>query len=305
MINRLTDSHCVWVDLESPSKEEAADIGKEFGLDGSVQEELARAGSEPRVDLFPHYIYLRLHFPLFKRSTKSNQSRIKEINVVINDKFLITTHYEPLPTIYEYSKIFHLKETLGKDACGGDSLMLFFGLIEKFHKTVEMELKSIDKRLERVEAQVFAEREAAMVREISMISRDVIDFGRALKSHRSVLASLSNTIIKRHGDKYMFELESMKSRHEFIITALEGSRELLAEIKETNDSLLSSKTNDAMKILTAMGFFMFPLTLITGVFSMRTNTPLIGKENDFWLVLVIMALTFFGLYAYLVKKRWV
>ena len=74
----------------------------------------------------------------------------------------------------------------------------------------------------------------------------------------------------------------------------------------TNDSLLTTKTNDIMKALTIMAFIMMPLMLFTSLFSINTEyLPLVTKENGFWIVvgsMVVLATIFFAFFKY---KKWI
>jgi len=93
--------------------------------------------------------------------------------------------------------------------------------------------------------------------------------------------------------------------YEHVRHALMNARELLAELRTTNDSLLYAKQNEVMKTLTIMAFVTFPLTLLAGIFGMNTAyTPLVGRSYDFWIVIGIMlALTvlFFSFFKY---RKW-
>ena len=86
---------------------------------------------------------------------------------------------------------------------------------------------------------------------------------------------------------------------------LDGDMDTIAELRATNDSLLNTKTNDIMRTLTIMAFTTFPLTLFASIFSMNTKVlPIVGMENDFWIIIGIMLLVMVSFYMYFRYKKW-
>jgi magnesium transporter len=100
-------------------------------------------------------------------------------------------------------------------------------------------------------------------------------------------------------------MHSLLGEYERVRHTLEHLREWLQELRETNNSLLSTKQNDIMKNLTVMAFITFPLTLFSSLFAIDArHKPIVGMPYDFWIILGIMLVTaaaFFGLFKY---KKW-
>ena len=87
---------------------------------------------------------------------------------------------------------------------------------------------------------------------------------------------------------------------------LENHRELINSIEQTNNSLLSTKQNETMKILTIMAFITFPLSLIASIFGMNTlNIPIIGNVYDFWIVIGVMLGVSLVMFIYFKYKKWI
>jgi len=60
-------------------------------------------------------------------------------------------------------------------------------------------------------------------------------------------------------------------------------------LHQTNESLISFKLNDIMRILTIISVITFPITLIATVFGMNTvhAMPFLNHKFGFWIVVVI------------------
>jgi magnesium transporter len=86
---------------------------------------------------------------------------------------------------------------------------------------------------------------------------------------------------------------------------MKSNRASLLELRDTNNSLLTTKQNEIMKIFTIMAFVTFPLSLFASLFGMNTvGTPILGNRLDFWIIVGIMfaaASVFFAFFKY---KKW-
>jgi len=86
---------------------------------------------------------------------------------------------------------------------------------------------------------------------------------------------------------------------------LESNKEVVTDLRETNDSLFSAKTNTIMKNLTIMSFLTFPLALMVGILDMDTSSnPLSGSTHQFWIVLGIMGVSIVFILLFFKHRRW-
>jgi magnesium transporter len=80
----------------------------------------------------------------------------------------------------------------------------------------------------------------------------------------------------------------------------------LSELRETNNSLLSTKQNEVMKIFTILAFVTFPLSLVASIFGMNTKyIPIVGHQYDFWIVMGMMTFATILMFIYFKYKRWI
>ena len=85
---------------------------------------------------------------------------------------------------------------------------------------------------------------------------------------------------------------------------LENFKEVVEALEDTNESVLSHRLNDVLRILTAFSVIMLPLTLIASVFGMNTGVP--GEESitAFWVVIGVMVVVLVGMLALFRKRGW-
>jgi magnesium transporter len=303
MVSKYKYKSLTWIDLESPTRDEVAHLMEEYHLPELVGEELLDKTLRAKVDLYPHFIYMILHFPLIGRSRDGARYE-QEIDFVVGKDFLITVHYEVVDPLHEFSRIFEINSILDKRAMGDHAGYLMFYIMRELYKSSEAQLFEVEAELKEVEADIFADKEEAMVREISNLNRKLLDFRQAIRFHGNVLTSFESAGKQLFGEKFGHYLEATTGEYSRVEGILDGHKEILDDLKATNDALLTAKTNETIKVLTIISFVMLPLTLITGVFGMNSDIIFINSLRDFFVVLSAMVLTGLILIVYFRRKKW-
>lgn len=303
MLTKYTHRNVTWIDLESPTKEEVHKVMNEYSIHPTVAEELLMPTLKPRVDLHDNFIYLILHFPAFKH-THSKQ-RDQEVDFVVGKNFIITTRYDTVDPLHKFSKIFETNSILNKDDIGAHAGFVFFFMLKKLYEALEYELEYINDALETIEEDIFTGHEKEMVVSLSIVSRDLLNFRQALALHKEVLESFEKAGVKFFGKDFAYQAGSIVDDYYKINSIINTHSDSLNELRQTNDSLLSTKQNEVMKVLTIMAFVTFPLSLIASIFGMNTDfLPIVGYKNDFWIIMTIMLTFTISIFILFKYKKW-
>jgi len=303
MLSRYKHKDLTWIDLETPTNDEVRALMEEFSLDPLVAEELLSPTLRPKVDVFDNYIYLILHFPALKHTHQSTADQ--EVDFVIGKQFLITVRYDTIDPLHKFSKIFEVNSILDHSDIGEHAGYVFFYMIKKLYKAVNHELDFIHDTLKAIEEDIFKGKEKEMVRELSAVSKGLLGFKQTLYAHKDVLSSFETTGETFFGRNFTYHLKAMTGEYYKVNNEILSHIDTVSELRETNNSLVSTKQNEIMKVLTIMAFVTFPLSLIASIFGMNTETlPFVGYTNDFWViigVMIIFAAFFFIFFKY---KKW-
>lgn len=295
----------IWVDTESPTPEEVRGLMEEFDIHPLVAEELLTPTLRPKVDLYPNFIYLILHFPTI--SHKHEGAKDQEIDFIVGKKFLITTHNGLVDPLHEFSKIFEVNSILEKTKnMGNHAGFILFNILREFYKMLDNDLDHIDHDFNHIQSRIFAGKEREMVNDISHLNRDLLNFKQIVRPHKEVLESFELAGTKFFGEDFSYYLHTITGEFYKISAILDGHRETLLELRDTNDSLLTTKTNDIMKTLTVTAFIILPLTFIVSLFGMNIpNIPIVNDPAGFWIILGIMSVVGACLYSYFkFVKKW-
>lgn len=292
----------VWVDLESPTQEEIRSIADEYNLNPLVVHELSAPTLKPKVDLYQNFIYLILHFPRLRRNKEEQD---QEIDFIIGKKFLITVRYGTSETLHYVSKMFEASATLNKGNFGPHAGFIFFFLVSKLYESLTHELASVRESLRSIEDRIFNGEERDMVVCLSKVSRDLLYFKRSLSLHRDVLESFEIAGKKLLGEGFAFHLRTLIGDYYRVEHAVESNVAFLAELRETNNALLTTKQNEIMKTLTILAFIALPATTVLSLFQIDTvSRPIVGLPLDFWILTVMVGCIAFGLYTWFRYKKW-
>jgi len=307
MIKQFKYKNITWVDLNSPTSEEIQNISKEFNIHPVAAGELRDVSQKSKVDVYDDFIYLVLHLPNssnLETEISNGHDRV-EIDFIIGKNFLITTSYEQIESMQEFGKILETSNLLTKNKKEIHAGYLFYYIIKHLYQSLERNLEAITHNLKKIETKIFSGNEKEMVLVLAGINKKLLDFRGTLKSHQTVLTSLETAGTEFFGDKFHFYLQSITNEFGKVWYSLENSREFFNELRQTNESLLQIKTNEATKTFTMLAFITFPLTLLITILNLRANgTPLVDLQYGFWYISGLTVALILLILAYYKHKRW-
>jgi magnesium transporter len=306
MIYEFKHKNITWVDLENPTPEEIKEISDRFNIDPMVAGELLTPTLRSRVDYYKDYIYLILLFPISSSSTLNNHSeKTQEIDFIVGKKFIITTRYSTVDALLEFSKVFEVNSILNKGNISEHAGYVFYYMIQFLYKSLLNRLANVKDLLADIENQIFAGDEKRMVQEISKLDRFLLNYSDCTSLHKGVLESFATVGEKFFSGNFDFYLHSIVGEYLKVKNELNSTKEYLKELRETNNSLLTTKQNEIMKILTVTNYIFLPLALIAGLFNMNTKfMPIVGMPYDFYIILGIMAGLMVVMFTYFKWKKW-
>ena len=305
MINTYTYNSETWVDVDSGTPEEIHGLMDKYGIHPFVAKELTSATRKPRIELHDGYIYCILHFPAFKHSHSATDAN-QEVDFIIGKNLLITARYDTIDALDKFSKTIAVKEVLEKNSSVGASQnVLFFGLLRELYNGMTEELDSIEDITDDITARIFAGHEREMVVQLSLVTRTLLEFKKEIDLHRDVLDSLHHYGKKMFGEEFGDGIEQILIEYLKITTNIHSELDMLRELRETNNSLLTSKQNETVKQLTILGALVLPLNFIAVFFGMRiTGMPVVDNPNAFWIVIVLMLASVAITLTYIRHKKW-
>jgi magnesium transporter len=302
MLSRYEHGGITWVDLESPTRPEVQRVIEEFHLSHFVGEELLLPTTKPRVEVYSDHLYMILHFPALRHSHKTLE---QEIDFVVGRNYLITTRYDTIDPLHKFSKVFEVDSVLDHEMKDDHAGYLFFSMLRRLYRSVENELDFVRSDMAHIEKHIFSGHELEMVKQISRSARDLLNLRQTIEQHRDVLREMHAASVSFFGDSYASFSRAIENDYYRLHNHIMRNIESLHELRETNNSLLSTKENETMRVLTIMALLTFPLALLVAIVDINTEyNPIIGLPYDFWIVVGIVAFIGTGMLSYFKHKHW-
>lgn len=295
-----------WIDVHNGTPEEIHELMNQYNIHPFVAKELSSTTPKPRIEFHDKYIYCILHFPAWKH-THADHRKNQEVDFIIERDVLITARYDTIDSLHKFSKDIEVNEILDKNIDSGrkHSHHIFIGMLRSLYNGLFEELAYIDDRTENITGKIFKGKEKEMVEEISRATRTLLDFKRVTDLHREILDILRQRGEEIFGKEFAHDMSSIILEYLKINTTIKSNLEVLRELRDTNNSLLTTKQNEIVKQLTVLGFVILPLNLITWMFAMRVEgLPFIENPNGFLIVLVLMITAASIALVYAKYRKW-
>jgi magnesium transporter len=207
--------------------------------------------------------------------------------------------------VSNFSKIFEADSIIDKKNLGSHAGYIFYYMMKQLYAHMVDDLENMKDSLIAAEEKIFAGSERRMVEALSNLSRELIDLKQSSRLHKEVIEAFAPVAHTFFGKDFHFYIDDILKEYSKIHELTANNRELLTDLRETNDSLLSTKQNDIMQVFTVITSIVFTLELIAGIFSMATtHTPIIGGPFDFEIITGIMALLALIMLAMFKRKKW-
>ena len=302
MLQRYKHGHLTWIDLESPTRNEIYSLTNEYSIDALVAEELLLPTAKPRLEVHPQMLYMIMHFPALHHTHHSQE---QEIDFVIGKDFIITTRYDMIDPLHKFSKVFEVNSMLDKATLGEHAGFILYYMLKKLYGSVEHEIEHIRVALHDIETSIFEQKEKEMVAAISHAGRDLLNLRQAIEPHRELLQEFEHAAPAFFGEAFAPYARNITNEYYRVHNHIMRNTESLHELRETNNSLLSTKQSEIMKILTILTALTFPITIISNVFSMNVHSePLFGNAWDFWLLVGAMIAGIAAMFIFFKTRRW-
>ncbi|OGF20431.1 hypothetical protein A2Y83_04750 [Candidatus Falkowbacteria bacterium RBG_13_39_14] len=260
-----------------------------------------------KCDRYPFYSFLILLFPSYDKKTR--EINAAELDFFISKDYLVTVHRNnDLKEFHDFFNFLNKSPEESRKFLNLPSERLLYEILNKLHISCFPMLDHISEELDHIEKQIFAGNEKEMVHEISIVRRNITDFRKIMQPHKNVLKKLISSL----KESPVFEIQKNDVYFDNLVDytketwdALENYKERIEALQETNESLISFKLNDIMKILTIISVITFPITLIAAIFGMNTpGIPFTKSAHGFWIVAGMMLLIASLMLWHFKKRDW-
>lgn len=165
-------------------------------------------------------------------------------------------------------------------------------------------LDKIAYKLDSIEDDIDSLRSEEIVTDISKAKQEIISYRKIIKPQRPALRLLERRMERFLPENLELYFDDLVDASERIWDLLDNYKEVVEALESTNESVISHRQNDVLRILTVFSVVLLPLTLISGIFGMNVGFPGEGTHIAFWIVVGLMVAVIISMVAFFRYKRW-
>lgn len=303
-VQRIEAFGLTWLNIPSPTALEAQWLAANYDFhELDIEDVLSRRQQRSKIDEYPDYLFIVLHFPRYDKTTERLQAA--ELDVFLADDLLITLPKEPLkPLSAMWAQCESREEERARHMSKGAGYLVY-EIVDRMYDYCFPILNRIAFKLDDIEDEIFEGKNERVVRSISNAKQEIINYRKIVKPQRPTLRGLERATQRYAPEDLEIYFDDIVDKSERIWDELENAKEVVEALDGTNEAVIRSRQNDLIRVLTLFSAVLLPLTLVTGFYGM--NTGGLPFASHWWATLVVLGIMFAisgGLAWFFRRKRW-
>jgi len=304
-----------WIGMLRPDEQEIRAVAKEFSLHSLAVEDTVNAHQRPKLEQYGDVLFVVLRPARYV--DKIEEVEIGEVHLFLGPDFVITVRHAAEPDLGAVRTRLEADPQLLRQ---GPNAVLY-AVLDKVVDDYGPVMEGLQTDIDQIEVQVF-DGDPHVSRRIYQLSREVIDFQRAVDPLADLLDALRATLKQRAEGtdlELRRNLRDVADHATRVIERLAGFRELLTNILQVNAALVGQRQNEEMARMTEAGFeqneqvkrisswaaIFFAPSFIASVYGMNfENMPELSWPLGYPFALLLMALLSGLLYLAFKRKGW-
>ena len=288
-----------------PGPAEIAWLEEEYSFHELDLEDVRSRRQRPKVDEYPDYVFVVLHFPWYDKS--SERLFPAEVNAFIGPDYLITIPNVPLKPVSNVFRRLEANPDERAEWFAKGSGFLFYEVLDSLYGYCFPILDQIGRKLEEIEDHMFErDPDESIVRQISNVKQEIIGYRKITKPQRPVLRQL-----ERAGERYLASedldiyYDDLIDSAERIWDLLENYKEVVEALEVTNETAISHRQNRILQVLTVLTVVFLPVTFATNLFGMNVPVPFDHSAFAFAAIVAVLVAAIAVLLGVFKWLRWV
>jgi magnesium transporter len=296
-----------WINIERPRPVDRSWLEEHFEFHPLDYEDVLSRNQRPKIDEYDDYLFIVLYFPVFDKTV--GRLNAAELDIFIGSDYIITLPNTPIPPVeYLFERCRSSEEVRDVLLSKGTGYLLYKIVDDAFDYCFPM-LRKMGNKLERIEEDIFEGRSEEVVRDISNAKQEIINFRKIIRPQRAVLRDLERTKQRYLAEDLEVYFDDIVDASERIWDMLENYKEVVEALEGTNESVLSHRVNEVLRVLTAFSVVILPLTLFASIWGMNVGLPGGGDPpssptTTFWIIIGAMAVLLAGMLAFFRRRGW-
>ncbi len=293
-----------WIGIPRPTSADGEWLRAEFGFHQLDLEDVFSHNQRPKLDRYDDYLFLVMQFPVYDRDRRRLVA--VELDLFVGPDYLVTLPSNDLPPLQALFDRLQEGAELRHQIFSKGSGYLLYRIIDACVDASFPMLRKMGLKLDQLEDDIFEERGSSeIVRDINDLKQEIISFRRIVRPQRAVLGDLEKTKQRYLAEEMEIYFDDISDAAERIWDILDNYKEVIDSLESTNESVLTHRLNDSIRILTAFSVMLLPLTLIASIYGMNVHLPFSDAGPPaFWALIGVMAAVLLLMVGYFRRRGW-
>ncbi len=291
-----------WMNIERPRAVDRAWLEEHFDFHSLDYEDVFSRNQRPKIDEYDGYLFIVLHFPAFDKTV--GRLNAAELDLFVGPDFLITLPNERLQPVEYLFERCRAREDFREQLFSKGPGYLLYKIVDECVDASFPMLRKMGNKLEHLEDDIFEGRSEEIVRDISNVKQEIINFRKIVRPQRTALRDLERTKHRYIAEDLDIYFDDIVDASERVWDVLENYKEVIEALESTNESVISHRVNDILRVLTAISVVVLPLTLIASIWGMNVHVPGEQQTHPFWIIIGVMVALLAGMLGYFRHRRW-
>jgi len=294
----------VWLDLLRPSLEDMGVVVEEFGLHPLAIEDALHEHQRPKLDRYPDHAFLAAYAVSCTVPADLGEPllRTAEVAAFLTPRALVTVRKDDL---LDLQPLLDRWDSAPELAPSGVAF-LAHGLVDHLVDGHTAAVAVLDDEAEDLEDLLFDEQQHGgdLQRRSFALRKALTQLRRAVLPMRDVVGTMLRPEVGLVDERMAPYLRDVDDHVQRATNDIDGLRDLLGTILDTNLTLASNRLNETIFRLTAYAAILAATTAVTGYFGQNVPFPGSQQTSGFLASTFLLIGSVVGLYAFFKRKGW-
>jgi magnesium transporter len=311
--DEVHEGEMLWVDAESPTNQELADLKSRFSLDDYAVEDVVHKNQRPKLEDYGKNVFAVIHVP----DVKNRKSGIIELFVFFQKNWIITIHSDDSELIHSVDSRIRARGLSPLTTAPSPDLFFYVFLdfaVDAYYPILD----EVEERLEDLDKQAittFRTRVKRMENVISIITtiggvrRKLMILRRSLTPTRDMIGMVMRGAVPFVADLSLRSFRDVYDHSFQLLETIDNDRDRTSDVRDLYISLHSASTDNTIKLLTLVATIFLPLTLLAGIYGMNFTPgffqPGSGDPLGFYIMILGMVIISLGLVYSFKRSGWI
>jgi len=311
--SEVRQGELLWVDAESPTEQELADLKQRFGLDDYAVEDVVHKNQRPKLEDYVKNVFAVIHVPV----VKNRKSEIVELFMFFQKNWIITIHSVESELIHAVDSRIRTRG-LSPLATTPSPDLLFYIFLDFAVDAYYPILDEVEERLEELDKQAATtfktrvkrmENVITIITTIEAVRKRLMKLRHSLTPTRDMLGMVMRGAVPFVADTSLRNFRDVYDHSFQLLETIDNDRDRTSDVRDLYISLHSASTDNTIKVLTLVATIFLPLTLLAGIYGMNFSPgffqPGSSDPLGFYILILAMFIIALGFVYYFKRSGWI